>query len=345
MALDQHLKSFIHSIPKAELHVHLEGTIEADLLLSLAERNGIKLPFPDVESARAAYRFKDLRDFLILYNTGTRVLRRPEDFYDITRAYLLKCVEQKILHTEIFIDFQSYLKRQIDPSILMEGILAARQEIEADFGISVELIHCFLRHLGPRAAEEAFPRILEYRDHIIGIGLASNEIGYPPGLFTGIFKMAREQGFRTVAHAGEEGPWEYVRDSIELLQVERIDHGNKSCQNPDLVEEIIRKQIPLTLCPLSNIRLQNVDKIENHTIKRMLDRNMLITINSDDPAYFGGYVNENLELVAETFQLQKKDVAILARNSIIASFASESRKSGLLQLLDNFLDLDNGFPE
>jgi adenosine deaminase len=330
-------RAFINGIPKAELHVHLEGTIEPELLFALAERNQILLPYQKLEEVNAAYQFKDLRDFLTIYNKGTKVLRKPEDFYDVAMAYFNKCQEQNVLHSELFIDFQTYTKRNISPGVQMEGLTQARKDAFDQWGVSSELILCFLRHLGPEAAMKTLEQALNFREELIGIGLASTENGYPPELFTAVFSKARASGFKLVAHAGEEGPWEYVQNSMDYLKVDRIDHGNRSCQNEDLVKRIIEEQIPLTLCPLSNIKLKNVDRIENHTIKKMLDRNMMITINSDDPAYFGGYVNENYQVVVDTFELEEKEVLKLARNSILASFASTGRKETLLKALDQFV--------
>jgi adenosine deaminase len=330
------LYSFINQVPKAELHVHLEGTIEPEMMFAIADRNGIRLKYKNIEETTNAYQFKDLRDFLILYNEGTKILKTSQDFYDITLAYLQKSSEQNILHTEIFIDFQTYLRRGMAPEIQIEGICAAIDESKKQTGISAELILCFLRHLGPESAIETYEIAKKFRDKIIGFGLASTEIGYPPELFEEVFAKARQDGFKTVAHAGEEGPWEYVLNSIDVLQVDRIDHGNKSCQNKELTQKIIERQIPLTLCPLSNIKLRNVDSMENHTVKKMLDENMLVTINSDDPAYFGGYVNENLIAIANTFDLQMEDIYQLAKNSFTASFIDQTKKIEFIDKLNEF---------
>jgi len=329
--------AFISQIPKAELHVHLEGTIEPEMMFNIAERNSIPLKFKRIEEVKAAYQFDDLRDFLTLYNEGTKILKTSQDFYDITKAYLLKCHQQNVLHTEIFIDFQTYSRRGMAPEIQMDGVNRAIKECENDLGITTELIMCFLRHLGPVAAEQAFEQVIPFKDQIIGIGLASTENGYPPELFTKVFEKARNHGFKTVAHAGEEGPWQYVQNSMDFLKIDRIDHGNKSCENLDLIERIIEQKIPLTLCPLSNIKLKNVHSIEKHTVKKMLDRGMLITINSDDPAYFGGYVNENLLAIAEAFKLTEQEIAQLARNSFEAAFLSEERRLELEKNLDQFI--------
>lgn len=332
------IQNFIRKIPKAELHVHLEGTIEPEMMFGIADRNGIKIPYKDVESLRSAYHFKDLKDFLILYNEGTKILQKPIDFFDITMAYLNKAHADTILHTELFIDFQTYLRRGIAPDVQMEGILAALTTAKKEMGISTGLILCFLRHLGPRAAERAYPEVVKFREHIVGIGLASTEIGHPPEDYQMIFDQARRDGFKTVAHAGEEGPWEYVKNSIEYLKVDRIDHGNKSCQNPELAKRIARDQIPLTICPLSNIKLKNVPSMEQHTVKKMLDMGMMVTINSDDPAYFGGYINENILLVHEFFNLSKAEIVKLARNSFEASFISLEEKKNFFKILDEFAE-------
>jgi len=223
------------------------------------------------------------------------------------------------------------------PEVQMEGVNQAISDCHEEFNISAELIICFLRHLGPAAAELAFDSVLPFKDQIVGIGLASSENGFPPELFTQVFTRARKAGFKTVAHAGEEGPWQYVQGSIDHLKVDRIDHGNRSCENMALIDKMVANKIPLTLCPLSNIKLKNVDQIENHTVKKMMDRGMMITINSDDPAYFGGYVNENLQLITDTFMLNENDITQLAKNSFEASFASKQRKKILLNEIDLFL--------
>ncbi len=337
MALDKNFEQFIRHIPKAELHVHLEGTIEAEMMFRLAQRNKIPLRFTTESELKKAYEFKDLKDFLILYTEGTRVLRQPVDFYEIAMAYLEKIHGQHVLHTEIFIDFQTYLKRNIQPDIIMEGVSQAVRNAGVKWGITSKLILCFLRQLGPESAMQTFEHVLRFRDQITGIGLASVENGFPPELYRQVFDRARAEGFKLVAHAGEEGPWQYVEGSVDILKVDRIDHGNKSCQNPELAERIARMKIPLTLCPLSNIKLKNVDKMENHSTKKMLDRGMLVTINSDDPSYFGGYINENYIAVAEALNLNRGEIITLAKNSFMASFISENRKKELIAKVDEFV--------
>jgi len=337
LAITKNLEHFIRHIPKAELHVHLEGTMEAEMMFNLAQRNQVKLRFASVSLLKQAYEFKDLRDFLILYTEGTRVLRKSVDFYEVAMAYLEKIHEQKVLHTEIFIDFQTYMKRSIAPEVIMEGLSQAVKDADDKWGISVLLILCFLRQLGPESAMQTFEQVLRFRDQIKGIGLASVENGYPPELFQQVFDRARSEGFKLVAHAGEEGPWQYVQGSVDILKVDRIDHGNNSCQNPQFAQRIADMRIPLTLCPLSNIKLKNVDKLENHSAKKMLDRGMLVTINSDDPSYFGGYVNENYIAIADALHLDKGDIITLAKNSFKASFISENRKNELISRVDAFV--------
>ena len=336
MALAKEIKTFIDNIPKAELHVHLEGTIEAEMMFALAKRNGHSLKYADVDSLVKAYQFDNLRDFLYLFNEGTKVMRTEQDFFDVCYAYLKKAASQKIKHAEIFIDFQTYLRRGIDPAVQMKGLLAAKEAAFTAYGITTEFILCFLRHLGAEAALECFEEVKAYKDSIIGIGLASTEIGYPPEMFREVFAEAKMEGFKLLAHAGEEGPWEYVANSLDYLNVDRIDHGNRACQNEELTNYLVEKQVPLTICPLSNIKLKNVASMEEHTIKKMLDRNMLVTINSDDPAYFQGYVNENYYAVAETFVLTKEEIYQLACNSFKAAFLSNEQKNNYLNDVEDF---------
>ena len=325
---------FIKEIPKAELHIHLEGSIEPEMMLLLSEKNGIKLKYKTIEELRNAYNFEDLRDFLYVYTQGTRVLRTAEDFYEITKSYLEKSYLQNVIHTEIFIDFQTYARRNIQSDLIMDGVWSAIKEQEKILGISSYLILAFLRHLGAKSAMETLEEGLKYKDKLIGIGLASTEIGYPPEMFKNVFEEARKHGFKTTAHAGEEGPAEYVKNSIEILKVDRIDHGNKAMDDPDLVKKIIKNQIPLTLCPLSNIALGNVKSLKEHTLKKKLDMGMLVSVNSDDPAYFGGYVNENLIAVTEALNLNKNDIVKLAENSFISSFLP-------LEKIKNYLNIVN----
>lgn len=330
------LIDFIKKIPKAELHIHQEGAIEPEMLLTLAERNKVKLKFNTIEDVQAAYKFKDLKDFLYVYNQGTKVLKKAEDFYDITKDYLRNTFSQNVLHTEIFIDFQTYARRGMRSEILMDGTLSAIREAKKEYGMSAYLILAFLRHLGAKEAMETFEEGLKYKNDLIGIGLASSELGFPPELFVDVFKEARKYGFKTMAHAGEEGPAEYVRNSIEILKVDRVDHGNRAMEDPGLVNEIIAKQIPLTICPLSNVALGNVKKLGDHTLKKKLDMGMLVSVNSDDPAYFGGYVNENLIEVTKALNLDRNDIIQLAKNSFTSSFLPEEIKNEFIDLVKKF---------
>ncbi len=328
------IKEFIENIPKAELHIHLEGSIEPEMLLTLAERNKVGLKYNTIEEVKGAYKFKDLKDFLYIYTQGTRVLKKAEDFYDITKAYLSKVYSQNVLHAEIFIDFQTYSKRGIVSEVIMDGVFTAIEEMKSDYGMSAYLILAFLRHLGAKEAMKTLQEGLKYKDKIIGVGLASTELGFPPELFEEIFEEARKAGFKTTAHAGEEGPAEYVRNSIDILKVDRIDHGNRAMDDPELVKEIVKKQIPLTLCPLSNIALGNVKSLESHTLKKKLDMGMLVSVNSDDPAYFGGYVNENLIAVQKALALDAIDIIKLAKNSFVSSFLPKEKKEYFLDLIN-----------
>lgn len=339
MEIDKQFEHFIRHIPKAELHVHLEGTMEAEMMFNLAQRNHVRLRFSSVDELKQAYEFKDLRDFLFLYTEGTRVLKTSADFYEIAMAYLEKIHGQNVLHTEIFIDFQTYIKRNIPPDVIMEGLDRAVKDAEIQWGMTVLLILCFLRQLGPESAMQTFEHVLRFREQITGIGLASVENGYPPELFREVFDRARSEGFKLVAHAGEEGPWQYVQGSVDILKVDRIDHGNNSCQNPEFAKRIADLRIPLTLCPLSNIKLKNVDKLENHTAKKMLDRGMLVTINSDDPSYFSGYINENYIAITKALNLDRNDIIILAKNSFEAAFIPDSLKNAYIRKVDEFAKL------
>ncbi len=328
------IKEFIEKIPKAELHIHLEGSIEPEMLLTLAERNKLRLKYNTIDEVKGAYKFKDLRDFLYIYTQGTRVLKKAEDFYDITKAYLSKVYSQNVLHAEIFIDFQTYSKRGIASEMIMDGVVSAIKGAKSDLGISTYLILAFLRHLGAKEAMKTLQEGLKYKDKIIGVGLASTELGFPPELFEEVFEEARKAGFKTTAHAGEEGPAEYVRNSIDILKVDRIDHGNRAMDDPELVKDIVKKQIPLTLCPLSNIALGNVKSLESHTLKKKLDMGMLVSVNSDDPAYFGGYVNENLIAVQKALALDAIDIVKLAKNSFVSSFLPKEKKEYFLDLIN-----------
>ena len=328
------ISEFIQGLPKAELHLHIEGTLEPEMMFALAQRNGIKLPYPSVEALRAAYNFGNLQDFLNLYYQGTDVLRDRRDFYDLTWAYMEKARLQSVLHAEVFFDPQAHTRRGVQFADVIEGINEALRKAEDRLGVSSKLILCFLRDLDAKDAMATLDQALAYKDLIVAVGLDSAEVGNPPGKFTETFARARQEGFLTVAHAGEEGPAAYVSEAIDALHVSRVDHGNRSLDDDALVERLLKARIPLTLCPLSNLRLRVVDDLSNHPIRRMLAKGLLVTVNSDDPAYFGGYVNENYAAIQKAIGLTREELVTLARNSFEASFLSFERKAALIDRLE-----------
>jgi len=317
---------FIRRLPKAELHLHIEGSFEPELMFEIARRNGVEIAYKTVEELKAAYDFADLQAFLDLYYAGMSVLLEEQDFYDLTAAYMARAVAGGVVHTEIFFDPQGHTARGVSFETALNGIWRALQDAEAEQGITSRIIMCFLRHLDE---EEAFP-VLElaraHRDRIIGVGLDSSELGHPPQKFERVFAKARDAGFLTVAHAGEEGPPEYVRDTLDLLKVDRVDHGNAAMQDADLVDRLARMQMALTVCPLSNFRLQGVTDMTQHPLRAMLDAGIVATINSDDPAYFGGYVLDNYIAVRDALDLTRDEIVTLAKNSITASFLDDVAK-------------------
>jgi adenosine deaminase len=318
------MKDFIAALPKAELHLHIEGTLEPELMFELARRNGIALPHESVDALRRAYDFRDLQSFLDLYYQGAGVLQTRQDFYDMTAAYFRKAASQNVRHAEIFFDPQTHTDRGRDRGIRFEtvitGIHDAQTDAERDLGITSKLILCFLRHLSEDAAMKTLDEALPYRHWLVAVGLDSSERGHPPSKFARVFARAREAGLLAVAHAGEEGPPEYIREALDILEVRRIDHGVRCLEDPELVERLVQEQIPLTICPLSNIRLRVFDTMRDHPLRTMLARGLKVTINSDDPAYFGGYINENYIAVAEALDLTKEELEQLAKNSFDASF-------------------------
>ena len=330
------MADFIAAMPKAELHCHLEGTLEPELIFALARRNGVALRYPSVEALRAAYRFRDLQDFLDLYYQGTSVLVAERDFYELTEAYLAKAAAQNIVHAELFFDPQAHLARGVPFAAIVGGITRALRDGEAAHGITSRLIMCFLRDRSAAEADSVLDAALPFREAIAGIGLDSAERGNPPGKFQEIFARARALGFHRVAHAGEEGPAAYVAEALDVLQVERIDHGNRCLDDPALVERLRARQIGLTLCPLSNLRLGNVKTMAEHPLPILLARGLLVTVNSDDPAYFGGYVNDNYRAVADATGLTRKDLRRLAENSFTASFLDAADKSHWIARLNDF---------
>lgn len=320
------LSEFILDLPKAELHVHIEGTFEPELMFEIARRNGISLDFPSVHALQDAYRFNNLQEFLDIYYTGANVLIHEADFYDLTLAYLRKCKQQSVVHTEIFFDPQTHTDRGIAFGTVIQGIHRALEKGRQEWGISSRLILCFLRHLSEEAAFQTLEMARPYRDWIIGVGLDSSEKGHPPSKFERVFQRAGEEGYLLMAHAGEEGPAEYIREALDLLNVIRVDHGNRCLDNDSLVQELVDRQIPLTLCPLSNLELKVIRTLEDHPVKAMLERGLLATIHSDDPAYFGGYIVENYLRTAEAVGLSRQDICQLAVNSFQASFLEQADK-------------------
>ena len=331
------MRSFIAGLPKAELHLHIEGTFEPELMFAIAARNGVELPYDSVAALRAAYAFGNLQDFLNLYYQGMSVLRTERDFYDLTWAYLERARAQTVLHTEIFFDPQGHTQRGVAFETALDGISRALEDGRAKLDISSKLIMCFLRDLSADDAEVTLDAALAHKDRIVGVGLDSAEVGHPPSKFAKVFARARAEGLIPVAHAGEEGPADYVREALDLLKVARIDHGNRSLDDPALVERLARDRVPLTVCPLSNLRLCVVDDIKAHPLKAMLDAGLFATVNSDDPAYFGGYVNENYVAVQEALSLSKTEIVTLARNSFEAAFLKRAEKDAFLDHLDDYV--------
>lgn len=331
------LTRFIAGLPKAELHIHIEGSLEPELMIALAERNKVSLRYGSVEALRQAYRFGNLQDFLDLYYQGMGVLLHEQDFHDLAMAYLRRAAAQNVRHAEIFFDPQGHTERGVPFQTVIEGLWRAVQDAERGFGMTVRLILCFLRHLDEANAERTLDEALAWRDRFIGVGLDSSEKGHPPSKFQNVFARARQLGLKAVAHAGEEGPPEYVREALDLLRVQRIDHGNRALEDPDLTARLARAQIPLTVCPLSNLRLCVVKDMAQHPLRRMLQAGLKATLNSDDPAYFGGYVNENYLAVQQALDLTREEIVTLARNGFQAAFLDDATKQRHLAALDAYL--------
>jgi adenosine deaminase len=309
---------WLNALPKAELHLHLEGSLEPELLFALAERNKIALPWDDVETLRKAYAFNNLQEFLDLYYQGADVLRTSQDFYDLTWAYLLRCKAQNVIHTEPFFDPQTHTDRGVPFEVVLNGIASALKDGEQQLGITSGLILSFLRHLSEEEAEKTLDQALPFRDAFVAVGLDSSEMGHPPSKFQRVFDRARNEGFLTVAHAGEEGPPEYIWEALDLLKIQRIDHGVRAIEDERLMQRIIDEQIPLTVCPLSNTKLRVFDDMSQHNILDMLERGVKVTVNSDDPAYFGGYVTENFYALYTHLGMTKDQAKRLAQNSLDA---------------------------
>ena len=328
------MKSLIERMPKAELHLHIEGTLEPELMFELAARNRVDLPYKTPQEVKKAYQFSDLQSFLDIYYKGSGVLHRDRDFYDLTWAYLTRAKQQNIRHAEVFFDPQAHTERGVPIGAVVEGIHQALRNGERDLGISSKLILCFLRHLSAEDAMQTFESALPYRDYFAGVGLDSSERDHPPEKFTDVFARARAEGFFVVAHAGEEGPPEYVWQALDTLRASRIDHGVRAIEDAALVERLRAERVPLTVCPLSNVKLRVFDSIHDHNLPELLEADLCVTINSDDPAYFGGYINENFIAVQEAFNLTKEEVLELARNSFEAAFLSDDQRGEILRELD-----------
>ena len=326
--------NYINKTPKAELHLHIEGSLEPELMFKLSKRNKVEIPFRSVAEIKSAYNFTNLDSFLKIYYEGSNVLINEEDFFDLTWEYILRCKEDNIVHTEIFFDPQSHLVRGISFDKIINGIDKALRKAEKEFNISSKIIMCFLRHLDEDSCFEVLKEACKYKDKIIGVGLDSSEKGNPPTKFKSLFEKAMEEGFLTVAHAGEEGPPEYIWDSINLLKVKRIDHGVQCLRDEKLVNRLKKDQIPLTVCPLSNVKLCVFEKLENHNLKQMLDKGLRAMVNSDDPAYFGGYLNKNLIDTANALNLELNHVKILIKNSFKSSFLDEKTKNEWLKKIN-----------
>lgn len=325
--------AWVRALPKAELHLHIEGTLEPELMFALARRNGVKLPFASVEEVRAAYEFSDLQSFLNVYYAGAAVLVTEQDFYDLATAYFERAHADGVVHAELFFDPQTHTERGVAFETVLDGLERACQEVAARYGLSTRLILCFLRHLdeadGFATLEQAMPHLAR----IHGVGLDSAEHGHPPSKFERLFARCRELGLHSVAHAGEEGPPAYIVEALDVLKAERIDHGVRCDEDPALVERLAREQVPLTVCPLSNVKLRVFDRMEEHNFKRLLDAGLKLTINSDDPAYFGGYVAQNYLATARALDLTRAEIVRVARNSLEASFVSDAERAPWLARL------------
>lgn len=330
-------EQFVAGLPKAELHMHVEGSIEPDLFLRLARRNGVAIRWSTEEELRAAYRFSDLQDFLDLYYDGCRVLVQAQDFHDVTRAYMRRAHADSVLHCELFLGPQGHTSRGVPIAAVMDGVLGAMEEARAQDGITGGLIAVAQRHRSEEEALAMLDELAPWHERLLGFGLGGAEVGNPPAKFARFFERCRTLGFKVVAHAGEEGPAAYVRESVELLQVQRVDHGNACVDDAALVSELARRRMPLTMCPLSNLKLQVIDSVAEHPLKRLLDAGLCVTVNSDDPSYFGGYVNDNYLACQQAFGLSRQDLAQLARNSFEAAFIPQEQRLAAFAQVDDWL--------
>ncbi len=329
------MDALIDRLPKVELHLHIEGSLEPELMFSLAQRNGVELPFANVQEVRAAYRFSNLQDFLDIYYRGAAVLQTRQDFFDLAWAYFERVHRDNVRHAELFFDPQTHTERGVDMGTVIEGLAGACKRAETQLGITSELILCFLRHLSGDQATATLRQALPYREHFIGVGLDSSELGNPPENFAQAFALAKAEGLHRVAHAGEEGPPAYIWGALDTLDVGRIDHGVRCLEDDALVDRLVAQNIPLTVCPLSNVALQVFEELEQHNLPALLERGLKVTINSDDPAYFGGYMTDNYRGCQRALQLDEAQLRTLARNAIEASYAADSRKQVLLNELES----------
>jgi len=336
--------TLIDHLPKAELHLHIEGTLEPEMILALAKRNNVEIPYETVEEIRAAYEFDGLQEFLDLYYAGMSVLIEEQDFHDLTRAYLDKMAAQGVAHVEIFFDPQAHTDRGIAFETVLGGIVGALEAGVRELGITSKLIMCFLRHLPEEQAFAALESACRHKEHIHGVGLDSGEAGNPPANFARVYEAARKEGFIAVAHAGEEGPAAYVEDALDILQVSRVDHGNHALDDPALVARLARQQTPLTMCPLSNLRLKGIARLEDHPIKRAMEAGLLVTVNSDDPSYFGGYINDNYKAVSAAVGLSPDEIITLAKNSFAASFLEDREKQKHIDAVERHAEKFRGDP-
>ena len=332
------LAAFISAMPKAELHLHIEGTLEPEMMMALSRRNRITLPYQTIEEIEAAYQFSCLQDFLDLYYKGMSVLQQEQDFFDLTWAYLERVHAQNVTHVEIFFDPQGHTERGIAFETILDGITGALERAGREFGITHKLIMCFLRHLPEDSGFETLKSAIGHKDRIFGVGLDSSEMGHPPSRFERLFAAAVEEGFVPVAHAGEEGPPDYVREALDLLHIDRIDHGNRALEDDALVTRLAASQMALTVCPLSNLRLCVVDDMKHHPLRRMLQAGLRATVNSDDPAYFGGYMTENYMAVATALDLSREEVVTLGRNAYLGSFLDVPDRDSALAAFERFVE-------
>ena len=324
----------IQKLPKAELHLHIEGSLEPELMFRLARKNNVEIPYDSVEDVRAAYNFNNLQSFLDIYYAGANVLLTQDDFYDLTWEYILKCVEDNVIPTEIFFDPQTHTERGVAFEAIITGIKEALADAKEKYGITSCIIMCFLRHLSQEAAFETLEQAMAFKDDIIGVGLDSSELGNPPSKFKEVFQKAKEAGFKLVAHAGEEADFSYIYEALDLLNINRIDHGVQSIKSPELMQRLKDEQMPLTVCPNSNIELRVFDNYKEHNIKALLDYGLNISVNSDDPAYFKGYVNQNFINLYENLPITEEDIITLVKNSFRSAFISDELKEAYLAKVD-----------